>query len=665
MANWGIGITGLQAAQAGIETIGMNIANASTDGYHKQDLQLASIAYGSSKLAVGGGVEVQEVRRLVDQLLEDQLLRQTPQVGEVDQMLEVLKSVESALGDLDSKGVPSSINEFFTSLSEVAAQPHSQAHLENAVWAGEALASNMRNLSAFISEIQEHVLQEASNAVDLANKHLENITEQNTLINIVASQAGNTNVVQDHRDGAMAELAEIMPVEVGSRDDTTGAITMHGWGIPLVLNAKPSKIKVEVVDERTLGVGLDKATTVMTDVRGGRLGGLLELYNEVLPNLQDKLDNLANTVMDKVNNIHVQGLGKNGSFDEMTGVPVPGNPFDEWNKTISAGTIHMRMIDQSSGAVTHHEIEIDPDDHSAGPPVVIDTIEELRDHINANIPGLSASLPEGALKLEAASGWKFDFLPDPRLTLSGTWAGVDPEISGNYNGETNHNYSATVFGSAPGADDEVGAADGLRVEVRNESGELVGDLSLGPGYSPGTPLELGNGLKVAFPSGTLRVGDTFDLLAIAQSDETNLLNACGINTFFQGDGGGNMKVCDRVLEDSNNFAFAVSENLSDNVGVKRMAALGETNLSELEGLSPSQYIRSVYSSVGQTIAVTEARRDGLQAVEKQLLDQRDSVSGVDINEEAANLIMYEKMFQAIAKYMTTQDKALQHLMNLI
>ncbi len=665
MANWGIGVTGLQAAQKGIEVIGMNIANASTDGYHKQDLKLASIAYSGSSMSVGGGVEIQEIRRRYDILLENQVLRQQPEMGQVEQELEILASLESALGDLDSSGVPSSLNEFFAALNQLTAQPDSQAHLENAVWSGENLASHLRNLSSFIKEMKEHVKQETFNAIELANKHLQNVTEQNQLINDLSSQAGNTNVVQDKRDQALMDLAQLMPAQIGYRDDSNGTITVHGWGMPLVLNARPTLMKVEIVDDSTLGVGPKSATSLMTDVRGGEIGGLLELYNETLPDLQGKINALATTLRDKMNTIHVQGLGNNGSFQVLEGTSVPAEPFDEWTREIAAGTIHMRVTDQSTGDVVYHEIDIDPDDHSAGPPIVIDTMAELVSHINTNIPNMTASLPDAALKLQAADGYTFDFLPETRLTTSGTWVGTTPEVSGYYQGERNQVYTATVVGPTPGADEAVGVTSGLRVEVRDGAGELVADLTVGKGYSPGEPLNVSEGLSLTFPSGTLREGETFEFKALAESDETGLMNATNINTFFQGDSGEDLQVVKRLMEDSNNFAFSASTQLSDNTNVTRMAAVGDGRHGTLNNLTPDQFVRSVWSTVGQEISTKEARRDGLYAVEKQLLDQRDTVSGVDINEEAAQLIMYEKMYQAVAKFLTTQNDALQHLMNLI
>lgn len=663
MANWGIGVTGLQAAQKGIEVIGMNIANASTDGYHKQDLKLASIAYSGSELSVGGGVQVQEIRRRYDILLENQILGQQPEMGQVEKELQILDSLESALGQLDSAGVPSSLNDFFASLNTLAAQPDSQAHLEAAVWSGENLASQLRNLSAFVKEMREHVKLETQNAIELANKHLENITEQNQLINDLSSQSGNTNVVQDKRDQAIMDLAQLMPAEIGYRDDEVGTITLHGWGMPLVLNSRATRLKVEIVDDRTLGVGPESATTMMTEARGGEIGGLLELYNNTLPDLQDKIDALATTLRDKLNTTHIQGLGANGSFQTLEGTSVPAEPFDEWTREISKGTIHMRVTEEATGNVTHHEIDIDPDDHTT--PGVIDTMSELVSHFNTSIPHMTASLPDSALKLTAEDGYKFDFLPETRLTTSGTWVGTTPEVNGYYTGDRNQVYTATVVGPTPGADEPVGVTDGLHVEVRDDAGQLVADLTVGKGYSPGEPLEVAAGLNLTFPSGTLREGETFEFKALAQSDETGLMNAANINTFYRGESAVDLQVTKRVMEDSNNFAYSASTQLSDNVNVKRMAAVGDEHHSTFNGLTPDQFVRSVWSTVGQEISTKEARREGLQAVEKQLLDQRDTVSGVDINEEAAQLIMYEKMYQAVAKFLTTQNDALQHLMNLV
>lgn len=668
MSSWNIGITGLQAAQTGIEMIGMNIANAATEGYHKQDMQLASIAYSAGQNQVGGGVEIQDIRRLMDGLLENEIRRQKPYLGQVTQELEVLDSIESALGTLDSSNLQSSLDDFFNALSELSAQPNSQPHRENVVWSASTMADHFRNLSAFLEDLKEHVQTEIHSTVEHINKKLENVTELNSLIHTVSMQGGNTNVVEDQRDQAINELAELLPVEITGKDHTTGTINLQGWGMPLVLYSDVKELKAEITLNNTMGVGLKSATQVSDSERGGELGGLLELYNEIIPDLTGKLDTLATGLKDELNALHVQGIGENGPFTSLTGFGVSSENFDEWeDDPISAGNIYLRMTNTSTGDVTKHAIAIDPDDHVT--PGAIDSIGDLVTYINTSIPHLSASLPEGALKLEADAGYRFDFLPTPQISYSTTpWTGTEPELSGDYNGTENETFRVNiVHPNADGGDYEVGGDAGLKLQVYDDggAGSLVAEINVGEGYSPGDIVDLADGLRIALPYGTLTEGEHFDIEALAYSDETGLLAKAGINTFMVGDSARNISVVRRVLENPNNFAYASGPDLADNINVGRMAALSTTKITALKDLSPTEYLRQVITGVGLSISTRNARQEGLANVEKQLLNQRDEVSGVDVNEEAAKLLMYEKMFQAMSKFISIQDQALKNLFNLV
>jgi flagellar hook-associated protein 1 FlgK len=96
-----------------------------------------------------------------------------------------------------------------------------------------------------------------------------------------------------------------------------------------------------------------------------------------------------------------------------------------------------------------------------------------------------------------------------------------------------------------------------------------------------------------------------------------------------------------------------------------MADLSETTLTALGDLTPSDAYREMVTGVGQSVAVRESRLEGMEAVMRQLEQRRDEIGGVDVNEEAAKLLVYEQMFQGVAKFMNTQKDALDMLAQLL
>ena len=108
--NFSIGLSGLQVAQRAIEIVGTNIANASTEGYHRQELILSSTALGQARDIPIGGAEVREYRRAADYLLESQIRDYHPQYEQIAQELTTLETLQGAFGTLDTGGLTSAMN---------------------------------------------------------------------------------------------------------------------------------------------------------------------------------------------------------------------------------------------------------------------------------------------------------------------------------------------------------------------------------------------------------------------------------------------------------------------------------------------------------------------------------------------------------------------------
>jgi flagellar hook-associated protein 1 FlgK len=96
MSDFSIGLSGLDAAQKALDVIGNNIANAATDGYHRQRIDL-SPAYSSQQgsVLIGGGVDVKSITRVIDNLLEQEILRQQSALGHVSQEFDMLRMIEN------------------------------------------------------------------------------------------------------------------------------------------------------------------------------------------------------------------------------------------------------------------------------------------------------------------------------------------------------------------------------------------------------------------------------------------------------------------------------------------------------------------------------------------------------------------------------------------
>jgi len=648
-----IALSGLDVAQKALQVVGNNIANAATEGYHRQEPVIVPVTGDPlARLPMGYGAEVIGIRRTGDMLLEGEIWRQRPELGQADQELATLGSLESIVGDLTTGGLASAISDFFGALDELASEPDSAAFREQVVAAASGLASQFRVLGSSINELASNIVNEARDIGRQINDLAARIVDCNNIIqDLHARNVCDSNLL-DQRDQAVSELADIAGIQVAQTDD--GSYNVYAWGTPVVLQGHQTEIEVDYTEGGLLGISVKDAMHYDSSVRGGRLGGLLALYNDLLSEVKDDLDTLAAEIIGRVNRYHVEGMGAAGSFTELTGWPMADGPVGEWTMPVSAGEVRLRIVDTNTGAVSCHTVTI------ADPST--ETMAAIAAAFDAASVHLSASVTDARLHLVADSGYAFDFLPvvppDPATgTLTGTAA---PTLSGVYGGEANQTLTATVVGAG-----EVGVATGLSLEVRDEAGALLRTLNVGEGYAAGDPLQFADGIDLALSRGTLNAGEQFTVEAIARSDPTGFLAAAGINTLFSGSSSETMAVTGRLLSAASCLATSLGSAGLDNLNVRRMADLGDEPIADLDGDLPADAFRSIASGVGHRVAVRQARRDGLQSLLEELHRQRAELSGVDVNEEAANLLVLERMFQGMAKYLGAVDRAYETLMELV
>ena len=660
MANYATAISGIEVAQRALDLIGTNLANATTKGYHRQDLVTSPIQVGSG-LNFAGGVKITSVRRSIDVLMEREIMLQQPHLGQNAQELSTLRLVENAIGDLDTQGLVHAMDTYFNALQELASQPNSQPLRYQAVWAADGMADQFRHMGRFLDDLERQIALESENIAEQVNQYTLQISTLNQQIESIVGRGANANVLLDQRDRAVLELGNLVEIEVYGLGAISGMVDVYGMGLPLTVGGDSARIETGIRPDEELGVAIEGSRTYDSSPRGGVLGGLLSLKNELIPAIHDELNALAKEIITKTNKIHVQGLGDFGSFTDLTGWPILDDKLSDWSDwgtTIQAGEVNVRITNQQTGALTLHQIVIDG--NSTGDTIAqdLDALAELK----ADVTG-------GALHIESAdtSLYKFDFLPATALDLtSSPWTGTaSPTVTGLYNGQTKQTFTLEVLGGAPGDTVQVGVTNGVELEVRNGSGELVKTVGAGLGYAAGDSLDIGNGLRLSLPAGTMKVGEQFSIDVTNQSDSSGILAAMGINAFFSGSTAEDMTVRAELLNDPKRLATGLTPEISDNINVRTLANIGETELAQLLDLTPSDYLRRIVAGLGQDISFRQARQSSLEGAMAQMENAREQASGVDVNEEAAKMIVFEKMFQAIAKFMQTQNKALEYLMNTL
>jgi flagellar hook-associated protein 1 FlgK len=662
MWNFDIGLSGLDAARKGLDVIGNNIANAATEGYHRQSLTLTPASVRpDGGITIGGGVSIEGITRLMDTFLELEILNQQSTLGQVSQEALILSSMESAFGELGSNtgdtGLNAAINKFFSTLSDLSAHPASDIYQNAVLSAAEELAGKFRTLGSFLDNLQLQIRLQSETIVSQINSISAQIAELNGHIQDIEMGGSDANNLLDQRDQLINQLSQLVGVQTQQRD--FGVVDVDINGIPIVMGTTTMQLETGLNSDGLLGITPEGTYNYQTNISGGQLGALLTLQNTTISDIKSSLDTLARTLISQVNQYHCQGVGSDGSFTELTGWVMPDETLSNCVPPLAAGSFFIRVTDTATGQIQRYEIEVDPE---------TDTLSTIASDISDNVPGLSASVAGGRLTLQAAAGFEFDFLPavlpTPATVTLDPASNLDATASGIYTGTQNLTFTFTVVGS-----DTVGNGTlQLQVEARDEDGNPVdvpiGTLNIGAGYAAGDLLDLGNGIKIAIGAGDLHDGDQFEINAYTNTNTSGFLSAVGLNAFFSGTNASNIAIAGNVSDSPGRIATSLGADMTDNTNALRLAALAETELSDIDSLAPGDFYRRLVTDIGQQLSVKQASKTNAENLIQNLTSQQSEISGVDMNEEAAQMLVYEQMFQAMAKYLATVQNTLTNLFEL-
>lgn len=246
-------------------------------------------------------------------------------------------------------------------------------------------------------------------------------------------------------------------------------------------------------------------------------------------------------------------------------------------------------------------------------------------------------------------------------TYSGQELAVEVAVSGTYSGAENDRWTFTPVGTGT-----VGTTPRLEVEVRDEAGTLITTLDVGEGYSPGTPIAVAEGVSVSFSVGQLDAvaGDAFAMEAIADSDTSDVLVALGLNSFLDGTDASTIGIREAIANDPRLFAGSGSGEDGDNGAILSML---DVQTAEIEGLDGtlSTFYGSLVGGVGFEIASTSSALEVESFMLGSLEQQREQVSGVNVDEELVKMIEYEQTYQAAARFLQVVGQLNDTVMALV
>lgn len=653
MPNFSIGLSALRSSQFALDIVSNNVSNANTEGYHRRRITMEStLPNFIGGFRIGSGVEISRIYRARDQVTESSLTHVISDSNEVEQLLNIQRKIEMVLVSGDN-AVGRQLDSFFAEFTNLSASPNEPAQRSAVLESGKQLSVALRDASQQLSELKSNLQLQIENELDALNADLKKLSEVSLQISKFAAQDIEHNNELDQRDAILNRIAEV--VGISRNEQPGGQLNLMIGNHSIQQGNRANSFSLTKSGEE-LQLFLDDSNRPLSPDTG-RLAALLDAYNSIIPSYEDKLDQIAGEVIHSVNTIHSTGIGTAGSFQNLVGNVSVGDtnvPLSEAlpDAGLAAGDLTVTVTD-ASGARQIHSIAIDPD---------VDSMDDIATRLST-IPGVSATIrgETNQLQVTAAAGLEFDFAggfeTNPDLALfTGTSV---PTFSGTYTGDVNETITVQIEGSG-----QVGSAGSLFANIYSSSGALLSRVNVGNGYEIGSDIELDDGVRLSFAAGTMNDGDEFTTPLIGEPDQTGVLAAFGLNAFFTGTDANTIAVDKTLLSEPARIATGRSGEAADTSNLSRFIAIDDqTNMPDNRTIS--QFASEMGSEIGFEISSNMTLSTSLTSYKLRLEQQRDAISGVDLNEELVYLQEYQKSYEAAVRIIQVTDEMISELFRII
>ncbi|WP_455383378.1 flagellar hook-associated protein FlgK [Salinispira pacifica] len=634
-----IGKRGLITTTVGLDTVGHNLTNASTEGYSRQRVELQAapaltipgLSRPVSPGQVGEGVEVQRIERVRDQILEGRIVAQNNRQGYWDQKDKYLQMVEQVYNEPTDQSVRTLMDKFWDGWQQLSLYPEDMAARQTVLKRGQTLLDGIKAQYHSLDQIRTMLDTEIQVGVAQVNDLTRQIGKLNEEISKAQAAGDNPNDLLDKRDLLVEKLSNYINITVSGKDPDEFNIHTDGYQLVQGRVALPLKLAPDQQNE-----GFSKIVWADTNqtvhFSGGKLAGFFDLRdNDVRGEIQN-LDNMTVNFVDLVNGIHRSGYGLNGQtgvdfFVERPGVlNVQGNFDRDGNGTFDhtylfriTGTHSLQAQEQVGlrGTITLP---------GASGPVNIDyyptdTVHDVMARINNSGAEVVSQLDRnGHLTLKATPS-----------TQTGNPDFVIRHVEDS--GQFLVGYAGILSSSGAGGAYDWAHANAVE-SLRGHAAPAAGAAAAGGG--PAT----------AGSSGTAVDFQVAPLLHPA----------------------GWMAINEKVLQEPAAIAAGLGKDgrpaaPGDGSAALEIAHLRNRPVMVGQIATFDDYFANSVANIGLKGEQAAQASKTQSLVMKNLTDLRQSISGVNVDEELAQMIKFQHGYDAAARFVTTIDRMLDTIIN--
>ncbi|NRF48988.1 flagellar hook-associated protein FlgK [Pseudomonas stutzeri] len=648
-----IGLSGLAASKTQLSITGHNITNVNTPGYSRQDATQATRSPQFSGAGyIGSGTTLVDVRRTYSEFLTSQLRSSTSLNRDVEAYKSQIDQLDSLLAGTTT-GITPSLQKFFSALQTAAEDPANIPARQLVLAEAEGLARRFNTVYDRLSEQNNFTNKQMAAVTDQVNRLAGSIGSLNEAIAIAAANGKQPNDLLDARDEAVRQLSGYIGVTVVPQDDSSFNVFI-GSGQPLVVGSKVARLEVvpgqgDPNRHEVQFISGGSRQGITSQITGGELGGLIRYREEVLDSTMNSLGRLALSVSDQVNAQLGQGLDLKG----QVGSALFGNYNDpalaklRVNAFVGNSNAQplMNITDTSVLTTSDYLMEYDGSSYK---------VRRLSDNQLMTV----AENPVGTLSFTDKNGRDQGFqvvLGNPAPTAGDKFS-LQPTRRG-----------ASDIKATLDQADQLAFAAPVRAQstLQNSGTGAIGQPNLLSAPSPIDPTALaaafegltltydGSGLTLPTPAPAGLVLSPSTVTA-GQTNTLNLTLTTGTapneqQYSFEFTLSGRPAAGDTFTFNYNQSGVSDNRNALKLVDLQSKQTVGVTAGIAGSGFSFTDGYGELVERVGTLTAQARMDSEATGAILKQATDNRDSLSAVNLDEEAANLIKFEQYYNASAQ----------------
>lgn len=610
-----LGKRSIMAHTDAITTAGHNISNANTEGYSRQRVQLKEfdplykpdLERAERSGMIGQGMDSQSINRVRDELLDQRITEQQHSESYWETRSKYYTMIEQIYNEPDDVSIRSNMDKFWEGWQELSVHPESQAARQAVVTRGESLADSIKTKWEALMGVGNLINGDIEATVKQVNDYTRQIASLNAEIVRSRGMGDNPNDLLDRRDLLVDKLSKIINITSDMRD--SDEFMVHLDGHVLVQGGVARSFDLEtVVDNNGYDKLVWKDTGNEAVIKGGTLGALIELRDVDIRSEVQSLNTMTMNFSDLVNDIHRNGYGANNvtGLDFFTQHSFVENVNGNYDRD-GDGTLDHSYIFRFTGTT-----KLNPQ-------------EQI---------GL-----EGVMTL-SGSGGNVQVAYHPTDTVETVINRIN-DSNGEVKAYLDRNNNLVLKGTTASA---VENPDFVIRHVEDAGFFLTGYTGI---------------LQASGAAGAYDYAqaDAVQALAGAQFAVSPVLNPAGYIEVNQALKNDVMSVAAAYKDNSGNV------NAGDGRAAVEIAAIRNTKVMIGHERTFDDYFADSVTNVGLKGEQAENMHLSHSAVMEDLRSLRDSISGVNIDEELADIIKFQHGYNAAAKFVTVWDSLLDTIIN--